>query len=347
MTTPLSAEQLSHLRAHYAKDWVDTLTSEGMSTRIQQGFVRLEDAALSLTLAELVDRKALATAIAAACQDAQLQAVQACIKASMVETLGRLQNISSTSEEFLSAEAQAALRELAAHPALVKPAVMRSLVQNPALESLTRQMLQETLVEFNEKVNPFFADWGLPKLLDAVPLFGKGTLRRAFETMRRDFDKRLEPEVGKFVEGFARRALASTVDRMVERAAEPEMVALRQHAMEKILSHPLRDFTAPADEEPSPLAMKAVGFVVRDVLRHPLSHQELLAFVDEELDKQGQTTLGQWLRGRGVEHQSLSEFVPLAWPAMQRLLLADETLAELDELLRQSHARYLAKQADS
>src|SRR5262249_37749361 len=126
--------------------------------------------------------------------------------------------------------------------------LLREALENEAAEEVMRDVLYDALKEFSEKVNPFFADWGLPSLLKKLSPFGLGAMSKGFDSVRVEFDRRLEPEIRKFLLGFSRRALKNVADFTIDKADEPEFVAIRKRLVHFLLERRVAELCPEPDD---------------------------------------------------------------------------------------------------
>ena len=104
--------------------------------------------------------------------------------------------------------------------------------EDEAAEEVLRDVIYDALVEFNDSVNPFFADWGLPSLLKKVMPIGSGTVIKSIGAIRGEFDKRLEPEMRKFLLVFVRKSKKKIAGLIVSKGSDPKFIALRQSVVD-------------------------------------------------------------------------------------------------------------------
>src|SRR5262249_25149174 len=124
---------------------------------------------------------------------------------------------------------------------------------------------------FSDKVNPFFAEWGLPSLLKRLSPFGLGGMSRGFESMRAEFDKRLDPEIRKFLKGFSRKTLRNASSFLLTRSASPQATALRTRLLAWVLSQ------RPADLLPDTSCTRLAHEIGFDMAAHLASLQHVRA----------------------------------------------------------------------
>lgn len=300
---------------------------------------------LDTGVADLVDPKRLKDGLLTGLDVARVResAIPA-MRFVMREASGRLVSREASLAEVLGPEALGALNELLARPDVVDEALLADLARDDALEQLMQDVLFDALKEFSERVNPFVAEWGLPALLDQLPLFGKGTLRKAFEGMRGDFDRRLEPEIRKFLKTFARKSVERMIELTLRNSAEPAHVAMRQQLARTVLERPLGELCWPPDDARLSLAIRIAEGAMVSGASHALTRALLDETIDELWQRWQQSTVREVLEELAAEPPPVAPFVEAAWPLIRTVLLSAPVLAELGALLDEAHEAWLAGQ---
>jgi hypothetical protein len=139
---------------------------------------------------------------------------------------------------FVPPNAQQALRDLAARSSNLTAPLVREISEHEAARLVMTDVLHDALTQFSDRVNPFVADWGLPALLKRFSAFGLG---KGIEGMRADFERRLEPEIRKFLIGFSREALRKGAGSIVSQSDTPAFIALRQQIVSFLLEQRFAD----------------------------------------------------------------------------------------------------------
>lgn len=220
--------------------------------------------------------------------------------------------------DYVPTDARAAIDQLLARPDLVPEALVRRIAGNEVTEEILRDVLYDGLVEFNESVNPFFADWGLPALIKRLMPIGSGAVLKSMSALRSEFDKRLEPEIRKFLLGFSRKAKFKIADFFVASAGDPKLVALRQSIVAFIYGEALSELTKNVDDDARMDADDAALAVAFEIIGQERTRARVLAELDTFVAEHGDETLGDWLSRIGVaarpELEALGE---LLWPVVR------------------------------
>src|SRR5690606_31553906 len=246
------------------------------------------DALLDAPLAEIFDVQAIEAVVDAALSEAVVTAIVRPLAIAVVkEVSARARQIEETGDAMVGGEARAKIERLAARNDLVDAEVLRRIVREPGLEAVMRDVLFDALTAFNERTNPFVASWGVPALLDAIPVIGRSAVRRTFESVRAEFDRRLEPEMRKFLAGFAKKSLQDSVDLMMKKADEPEMVAWRQHVAAVILDQRVSEALWSLDDERGQALLAAVEASLTHLLQHPTTRALVVEALGARLGHEG------------------------------------------------------------
>ncbi len=169
------------------------------------------------------------------------------VRAAILIEAGRLREEPARLGVYVSDEAKVLIERILERPGMLPEKFVHQVLSHRAFEEIARDVLDGALNEFGDKVNPFTAEWGLPSLLKkAGPLsIGLGAFKKSLDAVREEFDRRLEPERKRFLQGFARRALSMVADFVVRRNDDKEFVALRKELLAWLLDQPVDELAAP------------------------------------------------------------------------------------------------------
>ncbi|MBX3209262.1 MAG: hypothetical protein KF764_29790 [Labilithrix sp.] len=223
--------------------------------------------------------------------------------------------------DYVPTAAREAIDELIARPDLLPEELVRKVIGDEVVEEIMRDVLYDALVEFNESVNPFFAEWGLPALIKRFMPIGSGTVLKSMSAVRGEFDKRLEPEIRKFLLGFSRKSKTKIADFLVTSAGDPEQVALRKSIVAFFYEESLAQITQNVDDDARMSADEAAQAIVLEVLQNDRPRARLLAELEKLVAEHGDETLGTWLARIGVTvRPDLDALAELAWPFVKLAL---------------------------
>ena len=342
MTTRETLKQLREAQLEHLSNW---LQGDRAREAWRKRAIEHLEASRNQRLGELVDASALHASIDMVLDaDATRHLFRPAARALLQQASERADKREDRPVDLLSEETRGLIEAIAARSEVMNEPLLRTVIEDPAVESVMGDLLFNALDEFNRTVNPFFADWGLPALLNHVPLFGKGAIKKALDNMRRDFDKRLEPEIKKFVKSFARRALDRSITQMLERGGDPELVALRKRIAATLMEQPIAELSWPSDSAHGKLALDTATSALADLLLHDSTRAELHAMLDELLSRHAEDTVGTWLDLLGVAQLDLTPLLDAAWPALRSALSSGPTMQQLGELIDESHEAWLARQ---
>jgi hypothetical protein len=228
--------------------------------------------------------------------------------------------------------------ELLGKPGVVPEKLLRQLLEQEEVEAILRDILYDALKEFNEKVNPFFADWGLAGILKKVP--GLGLVSRSMENVRGEFDKRLDPEIRKFLQGFSRRALRKLADSAVQERDTGKSVALRRAIAAWLYEQQVKDLAGKPDPERAKLTREITFEIIEhsaslDAVRTRRKHA-----IAELLREFGGRTLGEVISSVGMtERPDFDAAARATWPAVKAIVespaVKDRIASMFDEFYAQ------------
>jgi hypothetical protein len=296
------------------------------------------DAVLAAPLAELVDPARVEATIAAAIHRDQIEgATRPVGRAIHLAVLGAVRQDSTKLGALVPDKAKKKIEELVSRPKTVNEKLIRQLLEQEAMEETLRDVIFDALKEFNEKFNPFVADWGLPGIMKKLGPFGLGPLTKSIQNVSAEFDKRLEPEMRKFLQGFSRRAVRRMADLVVQNSDDPKFMALRKSMVAWLYDQELRDLVGGVDDETA----AAWHDVSVDVTEHALALESTKAQRGKALDallaKHGREPLGRVLEAYGLSAKPDTDAIArAAFPAAKAFFASDAARVRLAALLREA-----------
>ena len=167
-------------------------------------------AALDAPLGSLIDADALADFLELAAERAFLTDTAKPVATALGRfLLTEAQRDGRPLASYLSTETREAVAAYAIASKPVPTALLEALLAEKGVRAFVEGFLFDAMREFYERANPFFADSGLPAIIKKVIPIGSGAVLKALDVARDEFEKRLEPELKKFLGGFTGRALDS------------------------------------------------------------------------------------------------------------------------------------------
>ena len=245
--TPQAAEALAKKQV----DWlVARLTSDAAKTELAKDLENGYDAILGRPVEDVIDLAALEAAIdASLTKERFARGTRPATLASHMGILRIVRTERTKVGQLVSDDTKKKIDKLLERPKLVNEKLVRRAIEQDAVEEILRDVLYDALKEFNEKVNPFVAEWGLPGLLKKLGPFGLGPLGKSLDNVRAEFEKRLEPEMRKFLQGFSRKALKRAADLAVKNGDDANAVALRKSLALWVMEQELRELVGNVDDE--------------------------------------------------------------------------------------------------
>ena len=332
-TAALAAMRARHV-AHVQARLVDARAEAAWRDNVLAGARVL----LATRVADLVDADKLATVLDALLEPEVVEeALRPAATAAWVMTEARLRSDQRAVGSYLEAAQKAALDRLVSQPGMLPERLWREAFANEAAEGVMRDVLYDALIEFNTKVNPFFADWGLPGLLRKLSPFGLGGMSKVLDSVRAEFDKRLEPEIRKFLKGFSRQALQRSLDYTIDNADTPEFVAIRKQLVTWVLGQRVGELCPP----PGDVRATAARDVTLDIGAHLARDQALAAERRDTLEElcalHGKQTLSEAMKSYGVDGEALLPvavaFAEATWPAVRAALSSEPLRAWVDDVV--------------
>lgn len=277
--------------------------------------------ALSQKVKDVVDVDAATDGVAKAMNEETITKLFApVLKEIHRRTLSSLRTDDQKLVNFINADARAAIDALLERSDLVPEKVIREVFAQEAIEDALRDILFEGLQEFNQTVNPFFADWGLPAILKRMPI-GGGAILKSMGAVKGEFDKRLDPEIRKFLLVFSRKAKGKLADMVVMKGDDPKTVELRKNVVSFLYSQTPSELLANFDEAASKQAENAVTQIALESWRKEHPRKRFRQALDAFVRVYGEKTVGEWLTAiGGTATPDLDAWAELLWPHVQRTL---------------------------
>lgn len=265
------------------------------------------------------------------------QTVRPIVRTAVLLRMARLREAPEKLGTYVSPEAKELFDRLLERPGLLPEKLVRELLTRKVFEEIARDVLDDALDEFSNKVNPFTAEWGLPSLLKRMgPLsIGLGAFAKGLEAVREEFDKRMEPERKKFLQSFARRSLDLVADFVIRRSDEPAFIGARKELLAWLLEQPVGELVSPGGEKATELAVLAGEATARHLETLESTHRHRRAAIEMLFLAHKQQTLEVTLATYGatlgvVDWDALTDAL---WPAVKVALDAPEVDAFVEDLV--------------
>jgi hypothetical protein len=207
---------------------------------------------LATRLGDLAPGKALADMVdAVLTPDVVEKAVRPAMKVFTREMLSALHEEKGKVGDRIPEETKRRIDALVTKPGLIPGRFLHEIVKEDVVDDVMRDVLFDALKEFSERVNPLVAEWGLPAVLKKITPFGLG---RGLKELQSEFDRRLEPEIRRFLQGFSRRSLPRVVDFVVAHGDQGKFLVARRRLVEWLLAQHVAELGRATDAEAIQLA---------------------------------------------------------------------------------------------
>jgi hypothetical protein len=245
---------------------------------------------------------------------------------------GRIRN--ARVGDYVPAAARATIDELLGRPGLMHEPLLRRILEQEAMEETMRDVLFDALKEFNERVNPFVADWGLPGIMKKLGPFGFGPLGKSIDGVRAEFDRRLEPEMRKFLQTFSRKALTRTGDLLTKNSDSPKFISLRKAIASWLYEQEIRQLLEGVDDTGAGLAHEAAMTITEHVAQLASARAERRSAIATFFDAHADKTLREVLTHFGAEPEiDVTALAEATWPLLETVLRSDHVRQWADRML--------------
>jgi len=151
--------------------------------------------------------------------------------------------------------------------------------------------------------------------------------------MKGEFDKRLDPEIKKFLLAFSRKAKVKLADLFVKKGDDPKFIALRKNVVSFLYSQSMSELLAGVDDQASRKGEIAAEHITLETLRRDHPRQQLKLALEAFLKEHGELTIGEWLKSVGASGEpDLEAWAELLWPHVQRTLQSPVARAFFDKV---------------
>lgn len=318
----LTPQQIAALRSRQIAFLAERLVDDRAKGDWLRSFEAGYDHLLTLPLKAVIQPQTL---VAALQKTLDTQAIRGHLFPILREIHRRVANDLRTDDaklgEYVPDAARKAIDEIVARPDLLPEEVVRRIIDDEVVEEIMRDVIYDSLRDFNESVNPFFADWGLPALIKKVMPIGSGTVLKSMSSVKGEFDKRLEPEMRKFLLVAARKSKGKIADFIITKGGDPKQVALRQNIVRFVYEETFVNLLKNADDDARMELDTAIEEISLAVLAKDRPRERLLAELEKLVAEHGDEPIGKWLERIGVvEKPALAALAELTWPFVRLAL---------------------------
>ncbi len=136
--------------------------------------------------------------------------------------------------------------------------------------------------------------------------------------MRVDFEKRLDPEIRKFLQGMTRKSLRKMVELVIAKADEPRFVAVRKSLVAWLLEQEIAALSRSTDAEVVLLGQEIALDITAAELSREGFRARRRAMIEAALAARSERTVGEVLAELGVDlvldYEALAQ---ASWPLVR------------------------------
>lgn len=315
---PLTRAQIASLRSRHVAFLRDYITSDQAAAAWRDNARAVYEGLLASKLGDVIDAPKLADALdAALTRDAVDRAARPIATRALPLILAEIRAERGTLGERLPGATRRKIDQLLERPNLVPDRLLRELAAQEVVEEVMRDVLFDGLKEFAQKVNPLVADWGIPALLKKLGPLGMG-VGKGLDSVRAEFDKRLEPEIRRFLQGFTGKGLRRMADFTAEHGDEPKFILLRKRLAAWVLEQKIADLARSADDTTIALAQDvALDVIASELGRSALAMRRRAVLLDL-LRARHDNTVAEVLAELGVDHvPAVDALAAATWPTVR------------------------------
>jgi hypothetical protein len=330
---PLSPGAVAELRRRHAEFLRTRLVSgaarEDWDRLVERGWNSLS----ALRVRDVVEPKAAAQALVRVIDADSVRGLFAPLLREVArQTVAELRRDQTKLGDYVPPDAREAIGKLLERHDLIPDDLVRKVFEQKVVEDAIQNTLYDALTQFQSTVNPFFAEWGLPSILKRVPI-GGGMILASMESMRADFDRRVEPEIRKFLAVFSRRTQGELAELFLSRSGDPKLAQLRKDVVSYLYTRSLEELLAGLDDDVTRTAAFVAERIAVRLVERPQSAKLVEAALERLLAAHGDATIGEWLEKIGVQQaEGVSAWAELSWPLVQRALSSEAVIEALERI---------------
>ncbi len=338
MSNNLSRDLLNDLKTKQIAFFEARLLAPKARDEWRANLEKGHDALLDRKLGELASPDALVAVVEAALAHATFEAAVAAVapvsKAVHAEVVKELRADTTLLGDYVPESARAKIDKLLERKGLIPARLIREVLEQDAMEEVMRDVLFDALKTFNDSVNPFFAEWGLPGLIKRFLPIGSGAVLKSMDAVRGEFDKRLEPEMRKFLQGFSRKALKKMADFTIASSDEPKSVGVRKAVAQWLYEQELKSLVGNVDDAGLELGQTIGLEITAHVVALEASKKRRLDAVTKFFAENGDLTLAEALAKFGITAKlDFDALAALSWPLVAAVLATEPVKAWFASLI--------------
>lgn len=282
---------------------------------------------------DLVDARTAARAVASVIDAESVRGLFAPVLREVArQSVSALRRDPTKLGDYVPDDARAAVDELLERHDLVPDDLVREVFEQKVVEDAISNTLYDAITQFQSTVNPFFAEWGLPSIIKRVPI-GGGMILSSMESLRAEFDRRVEPEIRKFLAVFSRRTKSELAELFLSNSGDPKLAKLRKDLVAYLYTRTVKELLAGLDEEMTETGAFVAERVTLRIVERPESAASLEAALVRLLEEHGDRTVGEWLERTGASQDAaLEAWAEASWPLVRGVLSSGPVVELLEQL---------------
>lgn len=280
------------------------------------------DELMAKPVGELFDAKAVSAAVEALyTEEALRDGWKPLARLAWILLLGQLKDDKHTVGSYVPEAQRAAIDEWVRDPDVVPERLIREMADDEAVRETIAALIYDALREFQDKVNPFFSEWGLPALLKRLGPFGFGGVAKLFDSVRAEFERRLEPEMRRFLASFAGRGAERVASHVIDHAGDPAFIALRQRTMKWLLDQEVAALFSEKNEALADGAEEIARETMAFALQRPIVRERRRLMVEQLIVLHAKQPLSEALAAYGIKARPSFDVIAAAtWPIVRAAL---------------------------
>lgn len=235
---------------------------------------------------------------------------------------------------WLTDEGKKALLDLVSEADLIDTQWIRTLFREPAMEVLVADTLLASLKDFSSIVPRLVQGLAASTLGRFAKLGGLGSLGGGLGgRLVEELERRLEPEIKKFVQGGTRRALEGAARFSVDHVDDPVSVESRRNLVRFVLDQPGQFHVNKVTDARLDAVRRIALEVAAAVQQSPESRQIVREVVETFYDTHGATRVRDFFAEAGISADPpFEQWGRATWPIVRGVLMHDEVRAWMDRL---------------
>lgn len=246
-------------------------------------------------------------------------------------------------ERYLSEAAKDAFLQLATRPDVIQEAWITELFSQDAMEELGADTLYKALKDFSTII-PRLIESMTPSALGKLARLGGRATGGVTSKVLDEVERRLEPEIKKWLERGTRRALDSAASFATEHRDDPAAMEARRNLLRFFWSQSAAFHARSFPSEVVADLERAVEHTARHVAGLPETRERLAKVIADTYQSDGNNSLKDWLEAVGVDQEPPWEaWSKAAWSVLQTAMSGPAIQGWLKGIADEIHDRLAGK----